>query len=1044
MKALCIVVALLITCQILLAQHEVSGRVTDARGEPLPMVNVTLRGTSLGVSANEEGRFKIAIPSERANDGVLVFSFVGYKSTSIPIQGRKNIDVVLKEDQLMLEEVVITAIGISRERKQIGYALQDVKGDEIAQSREPNLINSLNAKVAGVQITSTSGTPGASAAIRIRGNSSIGGSNEPLFIVDGIPVDNAYRGSNFTDQANRLLDINPDDIEEITVLKGPAAAALYGINAANGAIIITTKKGKSGITEITFSTTLTLDQVNRLPPVQKVYSQGRNGQYRGPETGTRESWGARIEDLRFDGDASYKFDRRGRLVPATDPTATDMRAIAFDNAENFFITGVTSNSALSISSGNDRNLLHFSLGHLNQSGIVPKTYFQRTSLRLTAESKLSNRWTIAASVNYINSNANRSQRGSNLSGVMLGLMRAPASFDLSNGAKDPVNDPAAWKFPDGSQRTYFIPYDNPYWSVNKNRNLEDVDRIVGYTEVRFQATEWLQALWRLGLDQYHTRLKGYWDNYSGEFGTGRLYMENVTNSLLNSDLMLKINKELTKDVSLTAIAGHNYRYDSEYIWEFDGYTFVLPDFYDMSNIERQNIESLDDFLFRKMLVGLYADIQLGWKNFLFFNITGRNDWTSTLVPGKFSFFYPSVSTGFVFTEAFPHVSWRWLDFGKLRLSYARAANGAPSPYLTSNFFVLGTPAQGFLSYTPTSVLGNPNLRPEQKIAYEAGTDLRFFGNRLQFDITWYRNFSLDQIINLPVVPSTGFSAMVSNADFIEIVNHGWELVSTIRFVTPELSKHWRYDLTANFTRNRNIVNSLDGSEFNIALESTGLASTSSRVISGQPYGVLFGTAWQRDDQNRIIVNSQGYPMMAAQQEIIGDPNPDFLLGIRNRLSFKSVVLSFLIDIRRGGDIFNGTAGVMRRLGTHASTLNREQDIIFEGVLPDGTPNDKVIRLDENFYARYPLAGVSEASVERVDWIRLRDVNVTFTVPNRWVQSSKIKAASVTLTGRNLFLWTTYSGIDPETNLSGAGNAIGRDYFNNPNTRSIGLNMQLNF
>lgn len=1044
MRSLTLILVLTISTLQCFAQHVITGRITDAKGEPLPMVNVTLRGTTSGTSADLDGRYKITVSEKQGKEGVLSFSFIGYKTVHIPIQGRKNIDVVLQEDKLLLDEVVITAIGISREKKQVGYALQDVKGDEITQSREPNLINSLNAKVAGVQITSTSGTPGASASIRIRGNSSIGGSNEPLFVVDGIPIDNAYRGSNFTDQANRVLDINPDDIEEITVLKGPAAAALYGINAANGAIIITTKRGRAGKTEINFSQNLIFDQVNRLPPMQNVYSQGRNGQYRGPETGTRESWGARIEDLRYDGDPNYRFDRRGRLVPATDPSATEMRAMAFDNAENFFITGITSNSNLSISTGNERNLLHFSLGHLNQSGIVPKTYFQRTSLRLTGESKLSKRWTVTASANYINSQANRGQRGSNLSGVMLGLMRAPASFDLANGSKDPVNDPIAWKFPDGSQRTYFIPFDNPYWSVNKNRNLEDVDRLVGYTELRYEATEWLQALWRVGLDQYQTRLKGYWDNFSGEFGTGRLYQENVTNRLLNSDLMLKFNKDLSKDLNVAVIVGHNYRYDSEYIWEFDGFTFVLPDFYDMSNIERQNVESLDDFLFRKMLVGVFADVQLGWRNYLFLNITGRNDWTSTLAPGRFSFFYPSVSTGFVFTEAFNKVNWQWLDFGKLRLSYAEAANGAPSPYQTTNFFVLGTPAQGFLSYTPTSVLGNPNLRPEKKIAYEVGSDLRFFGNRLQIDATWYRTLSRDQIVSLPVVPSTGFSAMISNADFIEIVNYGWEIVSTVRIIDPASRSKWRYDVTANFTRNRNMVNSLDGSEFNFALESTGLASTTSRVISGQPYGVLFGTAWQRHENGQIIVNNQGYPLMAAQQQIVGDPNPDFLLGIRNRISYGPVTLSFLIDIRKGGDMFNGTAGVMRRLGTHATTLNRDEDHIFEGVFADGTPNDKVIKLNESFYSRYPLAGVSEASIEEVNWIRLRDLNLTWQLPTAWLEKTKIKAASVTLTGRNLFLWTTYSGIDPETNLSGAGNAIGRDYFNNPNTRSLGLNINVNF
>jgi TonB-linked SusC/RagA family outer membrane protein len=1022
----------------------VSGHVYDTDGQPLPGATVQLKEGSAFALTDPTGSFSIGVPESAFEKGTLVFSFMGFVTQEMAINGRANIDVRLREDRQALDEVVVTAIGIERDKKAVGYAVQDVKSTEMNRSMEGNVINTLNSKVAGVQITAASGSPGASTAIRIRGNSSIQGNNEPLFVVDGIPVDNSYRGSNFTDQANRLVDLNPGDIESITVLKGPAASALYGINASNGAIIITTKRGKAGKVVVNVNSSIMVDQVNRLPRMQQLFSQGSQGVYRGPETGTNSTWGPLLSTLRYDGDPNFRYDRRGRLVDQNDPSATDLGVSAYPNLDNFFTPALSLNNSVSISGGNEVSQFYMSAAHFNQDGVVPLTDFNRTSVKVSG-STVYNKLTVTGSATYARSTANRSQRGSNLSGVMLGLLRTPASFDLANGYDDPVNTPAAYSFPDGTQRTFFDSYDNPYWSINKNRSLEETDRIVGFGELKYAFSPRFQATYRLGLDQYSSIGKSWWDNESSEFGTGRLFEERVSNRILNSDLILSFNQQFNPDWGMTALVGHNYRKDVDNTMGVEGFGFVLPQFYDISNINIQDVTYLDDFIFQTALVGVYADVQLDYKSWLFLNVTARNDWTSTLPAGSNSFFYPSASLGFVFTEAWRGTSFGPLDFGKIRLSYAQVGNGAPSPYLTSNVYVATDPTQGLLSYTPANTLAGTGLVPETKYSYEVGGDFRFFGNRLQLDLNWYNTQSTNQILTLPLATSTGFTSVVGNASDLIIENTGIEAVLGAQIIEPANGQGFSWNANLNFTRNRNTVKALNGADINYNLGSTGLASTSSRVISNQPYGVLYGTQWERDDQGRILVNNNGYPILSADMGVVGDPNPDFLIGFRNTLAWKGFELSFLLDIRKGGDLFNGTAGVMRRLGTHVDTESRNEEVVFEGVnATTGLPNDVPIRLDENFYSRYPLAGVSEASIEEVNWLRMRDLGLTYRFSGAWMQRAHIQALSVGIMTRNLFLITSYSGIDPETNLSGADNALGRDYFNNPNTRSYGMTVNITF
>jgi TonB-linked SusC/RagA family outer membrane protein len=1016
----------------IIAQETVSGTIIDSQtGEDLPGVSVVLKGTTNGVPSTIDGTYTIELTTEEFQNDTLVFRFLGYQILNIPIQGRSTIDAVLILNQELLDEVVITAIGIAKDKRKLGYSVTEVQSDEIIKSRETNIVNALNSKVAGVQVTSTSGSPGASSAVRIRGNTSINGNNEPLYVIDGIPIDNSYRGSNFTDQANRAIDIDPNDVESMTVLKGGAASVLYGLRAANGAIIINTKQGKKGKTNVTFSSTTTFDVVNKLLEKQSRFAQGANGDFL---FGSNFSWGPRIDTM-FNSTLGSDF-----LVPGSDETATT-RAESFDNSENFFETGVTLNNSLSITGGNDKSTFYLGLADLRQTGIIPLTEFNRTSIRLTGTSQITDKLRVRASANYVTSNADRAQRGSNLSGVMLGLMRTPPSYDLTNGTDDPVNDESAWSLPDGTQRTYHGAYDNPYWSVNKNRNEETLNRLIGFAEVNWQPFEWMNVLNRTGVDTYSEQRKSYWDRQSNEFTDlgGAIFDESFNQRNITNDFIVTIDHEITSDFNASYIVGHSFQDFNSTSYVVDGFDFVVDDFYDMSNVASINVTA-DDFLDRRRIVGLFGDFSFDYKRTYYLTLTGRNDWSSTLPADNNSFFYPSVSLGFVPTEI---VHLGWFEYVKLRTSYAITGNDAFASYLTSNFFVSGGSTQGQLSYSPSSVIGSEDLNPEFTRSFEIGTDIRSRNNRMRLDLTYYHTSSTDQIVQIPIANSTGYTSVITNIG--EIQNQGIEALVTYDIFERQVSKPnsiW-WSTSLNFTRNRSEVISLTDSLDNIALASNGLASTQSRVVVGEQYGVLFGSRWDRDGNGNILVGPNGLPLDAQESGIIGDPNPDFTIGLRNNIGWRNWELTFLLDIRRGGDIYNGTRAVMTSLGTHADTDDRDEEIIFDGVFASGEqagePNDVTIRNGE-LYSNYGLVNVSEEFVEEVNWIRMRDVSLTYNFSPVFLDKIGIERASFSLTARNLFLITNYEGIDPETSLGGGSNAFGRDYFNNPNTRSYGFNL----
>jgi TonB-linked SusC/RagA family outer membrane protein len=1050
------------------AQKTVTGTVTARDdGSPVPGVNVIVKGSTIGTVTDIEGRYQISVPD---NSTVLVYSFIGLATEEVTVGTQTVIDMVMTADIRQLTEVVVTAIGLESDKASLGYSIQAVNADEIVNARETNIVNALNSKAAGVMVVSASGSPGASALIRIRGASSISRSNQPLFIVDGMPIDNSggINAIDGVDNSNRAIDLNPNDIASLTVLKGPAATALYGIRAANGAIIVTTKRGGKGM-KVEFSGAYTANQVNKLPEMQTSYAQGRpvNGvpTWRGPDTGEGFSWGPAIADLEFDG-SEYDFDKNGRLVPKG--TGNGQSAIGYDNYDNFFVTGSTYDANIAVSGGNEDANYYFSAGSLYQTGVVPKADFSRYTFLSKVSTKLTKSLEAGMQLNYVNSGGNRIQRGSNISGVMLGLVRNTPTFDIANGytnGRDAANDPTTYMLPNGRQRSYRAGiYDSPLWTVNKNPFRDEVNRVIGNVNLRWDILPWLTASWKVGLDYYNNRYKSAIDINSAAVPTGRLEQESANNRDINSDFLLLINKDLGEKFNLSAVLGHNFfstRYVSYYAV---GNGFGAPGFYHISNT---TTVQANEFVAEKDIFGVFGELKLAYDNFLFLNASARNDWSSALPKENNSFFYPAISLGWAFTEMLQMQSNPILSYGKLRASWGQVGNDAPL-YATANYFGGATntgdgfidgitfPAFGVNAFERNFGLGNQNLEAELTTTIELGAEFQFLRGRLGFDVTWYSAETDGQVVAVDIAPSTGFGSAVSNIGLIS--NKGWEVMFN---AVPVRAGDFTWDMNINFTAYENIAEKLDPNlgEGGIALE--GFVSATSRVIEGQPYGVIFGDAYRKTEDGRLIIGADGWPLADTQQRILGDPNPDWFAGWRNTFSWKGLTLSALLDFRTGGDMWNGTFSVMNYWGTTQETAEQRniRGFVFDGVVQVGQDEAGNPIFEQNAtpvdfanpangvggtkWTRYGF-GFTNDNVEDASWVRLRDVTLSYSLPGRLLDNSPITALDISLTGRNLWLKTKYKGIDPEANLTGSSNGFGLEYFGMPNTKSYGVALKVTF
>ena len=1065
-KILMIFVLAIATVSLALGQTvQVTGTVTSQDdGMTIPGASVVAKGTTVGTLTGANGEYSLTVPQSATT---LIFSFIGMKTLEVPIQGRTRIDVFLESELVGLDEVVVTAVGISREKRELGYNVQSVESDVISSRPNADLVNSLSGRASGVQIISSAGDAGAATYLTIRGAHSITGNNQPLFVVNGMPIITGGGGGGVdgVTTSNRSIDLNPDDIESITILKGGAATALYGIRAANGALIITTKSGKNLTNrKIEFHTSVGLDQISQVAELQNTYAQGLNGIWQG---GNAASYGPKISELEYDGDETYKWDPFGKLVPKGTGNGTPARA--YDPYE-FFQNGLNFNNRLSVSNGNDMGSYFFSISNLSQEGIVPNNKYGRTTMRLNATSKLSKKITVGGDFAYTNSQAVQIQKGSNVSGVMLGLVRTARTFDNSAG----------YIFPDGTQRNYRNGggYDNPYWVANMISFNEDVNRFTGSANLNVAFTDYLSLSYTGGVDWFNRRYNdkfainsraypgGYYDEYQGYTG------------IFNSDLLLNFQKKLGDSFDLKVTVGNNIVSNfSKYLYgDADG--LQIADFYQLSN-SPNNTVSHGTSNYRT--AAFFGDVSLAFKSILYLGLTGRNEWSTTMPEANLSAFYPSVSLGFVFTELGSLKDNNILSYGKIRGSAARTANIA-GPYSTSNYFYsagagdgwtngVGFPYQSFSGFALGSGLGNPDLRHETMDSWEVGLELMFFENRLGFDGSYFNNLNKDLLMSVPIAASSGFTSVYMNAATME--TKGIELSMN---ATPVSGNNFTWDFLINFTKMKSMVLELAPGVDNLFLG--GFVEPQIRAVAGSEYGTIFGLDWTRDENGTILINDDptdsyrdGYPFTGPDMVAIGKTAPDWTANITNTLSFKGLSLSFMFDIKKGGNMYNGTEYAMNYFGTSKATEKREvyytpegtidfdrtpaeNIVVFEGVyghvdadgavVSSGVPNVTPVVLDQTWFRGNGSnfgGGPTAAAIQPTDWVRLRDISLSYDIP---VKKNVVKLLQIYVTGKNLFLATPYTGIDPETNLLGASNAQGMDYFNNPGTKSYLAGLKITF
>lgn len=1071
----------------------VSGQVKDNQGRPVPFATVTVKGTSNAKSADENGNFTI----QAAPNATLVFTAAGYQASEMNIGNNTNIAATISSPTNTMNEVIVTALGIKREKREISTATQTISSDQLNTTGSGNPLSEMNGKASGLTVINSAGDPGSGTYIRLRGVTSITGNNQPLMVVDGVPIDNSINNydatsatpnvsganSNLTggvQPTNRGVDINPSDIESVTLLKGPAATALYGIQAASGAIIITTKKGGGHGTHITFNTSFTADEINKVPGVQRIYSQGSGDIYQGPTggPGRRTTWGALIDTLAWDG-VPTEWDPHGSIVGKSSPLAKF--PVTPYNIYNFFVTGLTFNNNIALSGGDSKSNFRMSLGNLHQTGVIPKTKYDKTTFSINGQTAISDRLSVSAAINYIRSANDKAQQGSNVSGVMLGLLRTPPTFDNANGLSDPADNPASYVLPSsGKQRSYrgSTGYDNPYWTVNRVPFHQDLNRAFGFGQASYQLFDWMTLGYRLGGDVYQQTDKNAYDIGSNAFSTGAIHVANYFNEQFNSDFTINMRHRFNKDLSGSLLLGHNYFTTNSRAQYQHGSDLVTPTFFDLSNAKSFQATELNTRLRR---MAFYGEAHLDYLDRLYLTLTGRRETSSTLPEKNNSFFYPSAGLAYEFTKSAFMANSKVLTYGKLRASFAQVGKDAPVQglqtwYTKANItdgFTSGIqfPFNGTGAYqisSPISTIGNPDLKAEKTNSYELGADLGFLNNKITLNATAYYSKSTDVILIVPIAYSTGFASELLNA--ATLTNKGLELTLN---TTPVKTPNFQWDLNFNWARNINKVESLAKGIDRVLI--AGFQNGEVDAIAGKPFGVIYGSVYVRSDPNNfnspLLINDDkndpgyGMPIVATQNADLGDINPKWTGSVLSTLTYKGFSLYAQLDVRHGGKLWNGTRGAMSYFGTSAETSNRGTPVTFNGVLGhlNASGNvvhyaaDGVTEIDKpganntvgTTYSQYywqnigsSFIGPAEVDVEDGSFVRIRQISLSYNFPQSMIRHSGFTNIGITVFTNNPVLWTKYQGVDPETSLAGPANGQGLDYFNNPGTRSWGVRINL--
>ncbi|MFO7657960.1 MAG: SusC/RagA family TonB-linked outer membrane protein [Bacteroidales bacterium] len=1045
--------SLVLPLSVLAQELQVSGFVRSAEDSAtIPGVAVFIKGTETGTITDIDGFYSLPISSDT---GTLIFSFIGMQPLEVQINKQKTIDVILLPQTFELKEIVVTALGIRRDSKALGYSATSVGSDEITQSRDRSVLNSLQGKVAGVDISSSSGAPGSSTRILLRGVSSLSGSNQPLFVVDGVPMNNGFSGSasinGGTDFGNGVNDINPNDIESINFLKGSGGAALYGARAANGVIIITTKKGKLGGSkpEVEITSSFLFEEPLRLIQYQNEFGQGIYGDAVSYEN---MSWGPKFDNkLRYWGN-EYNNSLRAKAYSGLP-----------DNVREFFDTGRSFNNSISISNGNELTTYYFSYANITHDGIFPTNSdsYNRHTISLRGSSKLSDRFSASSSINYVKKNNKSVPTGQGEQSVYSQIMQTPRDISLLELAD--LNNP--WNNVDYFYSQYTV---NPYFILNENGNDNNEDRLYGNLEFNYNITSFLSAIYRVGGDVSNSQLKQWRaiidpkgaNKFTAVHEPGLVSESSGYVMQLNSDFILNFNKQI-KSFEINALVGHNLNQRSSKSIFAQVNNQIIEDFFQISNSSEPPFAG--ESLARRRLVGVFGSLDLSYKSMLFVSATARNDWSSTLPADNNSFFYPAVNTSFVFTELLPKLN-RILPYGKLRFSWTQVGNDAP-PYLVNSVFTsaghsdgygsLVYPFAGVNSYEVSNLIGNENLKPELTTEIEAGTDLRFFNNRIGIDFTYYDKTTTNLIWPAPLSPGSGYSSKTINLG--KLTNKGIEAMLNL---TPVKSKTFTWDIAFNFSKNQNrLIELTDGLE---RIVFNGITVDGGEQIyfvgkPGRPVGIFEGRAAMRDEQGRIVVDNTGLPKAAEELVEYGDREYDFIGGIINRISYKGLSLSVSLDVKQGGIMYSKTKEISVWAGTAPITIYnmREPFIIPNSVYEtgkdvNGNPiyETNTIPLDATHLADYWGNGGTELdgiSFINKSYIKLREATLSYRFPVKLISKIKLQGLELSVIGRNLLLWTPEGQIyiDPElttfgTDLNGDFGEFGAQ----PTTRSVTFSLRI--
>lgn len=1065
MKKLCAFLACFVFVGVSLLQAQtvqITGTVSSTEEGPLPGVSIVVKGTTVGTTTDGVGNYSLNVP---ANATTLTFSFMGYKAQDVAIAGRKVIEVVLEMDALALEEIVVTALGIKKEKKALGYSVQAVSEEDISRTGNADLSSALQGKLAGIDIKPSSGMPGASAQMVIRGARSFTGDNAPLYVIDGMPVESkaAYgTGNSVTgaDVSNRTLDINPADIETIDILKGQAASALYGMRASNGVVIITTKSGKGnavGRPVVSISHNSNFSQVSRTPDYQTTWAQGSYGVYN-PNAST--SWGPKITDL--PNSATYggntvntyttaagglqtgKYYVPQLALAGLDPWATPQ---VFSNWTDYYETAYSVSNNIGVSQATEDGSFALGVSNANQTGIAQGTGMTRYTARATAERKLSKNFKTGFSANYSTSNIDK-LTGAN-DGSLAGILAAPSSYNLKGTPNHRPGEPTRQIYYRGGS------FDNPYWVPDNNTFNEKTGRFYGNGFIDFTSSLSdgmnLNIHYQTGADTYSTHLQDIFGYGSRNNSRGVIDNYGKTNTVFNSLFTSSFDWKITSDLDFNLLIGSELTQSKTKTYFQEGTSFNFPGWNHISNA---SIVTVDEGQAGDRMVGVFGNLSLSWRSMLYFNATGRNDVVSTMPNGNRTFFYPSASLGFIVSEIESLKSVSWLSFAKLRASYAEVGQAGTyyqNFYTTPDYsggFWIGTPVQypmgGVSSYISNNVQYDPNLKPQNTVSYEFGADLKFVNNRLGVDYTYSRQNVTDQIFPVPLAGSTGAAQLWMNGGKVHTDAH-----EVVLYLTPVKTKDLEWNVNVNYSKITNVVDELKEGVESIFLG--GFTTPQVRAGIGNTYPVIYGSSFVRDDNGKIVVVdspgawNHGMPQ-TGEPGVIGIVSPDFILNGSTSITYKAVSLSAVLEWKSGGQMYSGSNGLLDLYGMSSITEDRESTFIYDGVKPDGTVNDIVrggVNDPDAFQDLYSnvLSNIDEYYIHDNSFVKLRELSLKYQLPKNFYKSAN---ASVSVFARNILLWTALRNLDPETSQGNTNMGGSFERFSLPQTTTYGFSIDLTF